>query len=100
MNSCPRSPVSESWKGLVLQWVVRRVASWGRNQLVDGLERRRVVDEARDVANEAEATFFDDLRGTRRIQRVQFRIRDAFVRALFGVAYYGHLEGATGPLWL
>ena len=27
-------------------------------QLVVGLERRRVVDEARDVANEAEATIF------------------------------------------
>ena len=44
-------------------------------QLVDGLERRRVVDEARDVANEAEATFFDDLRGNRRVQLVQFGIR-------------------------
>ena len=71
-------------------------------QLVDGLERRRVVDEARDVANEAEATFFDDFRGNRRVQLVQFGIRDVRTsgsRALFGVAYYGHLEGATGPLW-
>ena len=50
-------------------------------QLVDGLERRRVVGEARDVANKAEATFFDDLRGNRRVQLVQFGIRDAFVPA-------------------
>ena len=50
-------------------------------QLVGGLERSRVVDEARDVANEAEATIFDDLRGNRRVQLVQFGIRDAFVPA-------------------
>ena len=54
-------------------------------QLVEGPETSgnptQVVDEARDVANEAEATFFDDLRGNRRVQLVQFGIRDAFVPA-------------------
>ena len=39
------------------------------------------MDEARDVANEAEATFFDDLRGNRRVQLVQFGIRDVFIPA-------------------